>query len=191
VVEKNRSLAPRDKRSKLDLELLLLALIKYEISTPYLLQASAGLSPGATIPVLNRLIASGHVVKGSPGIRKRTEYQITTKGHRHLDRTWAEIFESSTPSDMEAIIRTASLAIICGAERKQVAAYLRIAARSKTLDSKKRVQRPEKAISDPARLYYWMRSVHANAQRTSEVQVLRRLASAILNGKLSFRPIGP
>ena len=43
-----------DKRRRNDLDLFLLALIEGGISTPYDLQKSAGLSPGATIPVLQR-----------------------------------------------------------------------------------------------------------------------------------------
>ena len=56
-----RKLGQKDKRSKLDLELFLIALIKREINTPYLLRARAGLSPGATISVLKRLNAAGYV----------------------------------------------------------------------------------------------------------------------------------
>ena len=40
----------KDKRSKLDLELFLLALIERDINTPYALHLNVGLSPGATIP---------------------------------------------------------------------------------------------------------------------------------------------
>lgn len=176
-----RTLGQKDKRSKLDLELFLIALIKRKINTPYLLQASAGLSPGATIPVLKRMGAAGYVRRGSPGFRKRTEYQVTAKGSRHLSSTWPGMLESSVPTDMEAILRTASLAILCGADRKRVAAYLERAARTKAPDSTKKIE-PLPAIHEQARLYGWMRSVHAQARQACEVQVLRRLASALLNG---------
>lgn len=186
VVATKRELAPKDKRSKLDLELFLIALIKREINTPYLLHASAGLSPGATIPVLKRLNAGGFVRRGRPGVRKRTEYKVTAKGSRHLNSTWPGMLESSVPTDMEAILRTASVAILCGAERNRVARYLQRAAQAKAPDSKKEKQRILPAIPEQDGLYGWMRLAHVKARQISEAQVLRRLASALVNRRGRF-----
>jgi hypothetical protein len=44
-----------DRRSRPDLELFVLALIARGVNTPYLLSQEASLSPGVTLPVLDRL----------------------------------------------------------------------------------------------------------------------------------------
>ena len=67
----------RDKRRRTDLELFVLALIDSGISTPYQFQKAAGLSPGATIPVLQRLLNAEFVREGEPGARRRTNYSIS------------------------------------------------------------------------------------------------------------------
>ena len=180
----NRKLGQKDKRSKLDLELFLLALINREINTPYLLHASAGLSPGATIPVLNKLNASGYVQRGEAGARRRAEYQTTAAGQRHLSSGWQSLLSAPIPTDVEAILRIASLGILCGAARKSVAAYLRRAASAKTpgLEDKKR--RTELAgPPGEAVLYAWMKSAQVKARRTAEAKVLRQLGLALLKKK--------
>jgi hypothetical protein len=47
-------IAAREKQC--DLDLFVLALIKSGVSTPYVLQKEAGLSPGATIPAIRRFL---------------------------------------------------------------------------------------------------------------------------------------
>ena len=182
----NRNPGQKDKRSKLDLELFLLALLQRGINTPYSLHANAGLSPGATIPVLKRLSGGGYVQRGNPGVRERAEYQVTAKGLRHLNATWPGMLESSIPTDMEAILRTASLAILCGAERKSVAAYLKRAARERASNARGRKKEVLTGTNEHLGLYSWMQSVHVKARHTSEVKALRQLASALLNRKSSL-----
>jgi len=55
-----------DKRRRSDLDPFVLALIDSGVSTPYELKAAAGLSPGATIPSLRRLLEEELVVQGKP-----------------------------------------------------------------------------------------------------------------------------
>jgi hypothetical protein len=49
----------RDKRRRNDLDAFALALIECGISISYELKTTAGLSPGATIPALKRLVMAG------------------------------------------------------------------------------------------------------------------------------------
>jgi hypothetical protein len=58
----------RDKRRKTDLDLFVLALVDSGVATPYALQMTAGLSPGATIPVLQRLTEAGLGARASPDL---------------------------------------------------------------------------------------------------------------------------
>ena len=67
----------RDKRRRTDLDLFILALIDGGVSTPYELQKTAGLSQGATVPALQRLLKAGLVRQGKPGARGRSDYNVT------------------------------------------------------------------------------------------------------------------
>jgi DNA-binding PadR family transcriptional regulator len=180
----------RDKRSRLDLELFVLALIKRNVVTPYQLQAEVGLSPGATLPVLARLEQSGYVRRGKPGPRGRTEYEITAGGHRFLKGGWRPLLASPPPADVEAILRIASLAILSGAKQITVADYLRKSAHAKAEDSKLRKNDIEGAAAELAdtsdgRLYNWMRRTHSAARLRTDAKVLRNLAAQLRKLKLS------
>ena len=138
VVTPRNKLASDDKRSKTDLELFLLVLVSKEIDTPYQLLTAARLSVGATVPALRRLEKAGHVRRGKPGTRGRADYLLTKEGMRRLKSGWRPLLEASIPADVEAILRTAALALLSGADRKIIARYLKRAAASKTADSKRR-----------------------------------------------------
>ena len=59
-------------RRRNDLDLFVLALIVSGISIPYELKTAAGLSPGATIPALRRMLEEALIRKGKPGPLGRT-----------------------------------------------------------------------------------------------------------------------
>lgn len=174
----------RDKRSKLDLDLFVLALLRRGIGTPYRLLASAGLSPGASIPVLRRLEEAGYVRPGKPGPRGRTEYHVTTAGNHYLENEWQVLLEHPVPTDSEAILRTAALAVLSGCDKRRVSTYLKKAAAAKASDSKRRqgdAKRAEASLScdSDANLYGWLRATHATARLRAEGQVFRKLAAEI------------
>jgi DNA-binding PadR family transcriptional regulator len=183
-VANNRNLGEKDKRSNVDLELFLIALIDRDINTLYSLHATARLSPGATIPVLNRLESLGYVRRDEPASRRRAEYQTTTAGQRRLRSGWQSLLEAPVPTDIDAIFRVASLGILCGAARKRVAAYLQKAASAKTPDpgDKRRGTQPA-GPPEEAVLYAWMKAAQVKARRTAEAKVLRQLALALLKMK--------
>jgi DNA-binding PadR family transcriptional regulator len=175
----------RDKRSKLDLELFVLALVQHEINTPYRLRETVGLSPGATIPVLKRLQEVGCVRPGKPGARGRTEFKITASGNQYLASGWRPLLEAPAPSNLEAALRTASLAMLSGANAKAVADYLKRAAVVKTTDSnrsKREKQAIEPSLSSVRNvdLYPWMQQAHKTARLAAEAKLLRQLAIAML-----------
>ena len=175
----------RDKRSKLDLELFVLALVQHEINTPYRLRETVGLSPGATIPVLKRLQEAGYVRPGKPGARGRTEFNITASGKQSLASGWRPLLEAPAPSNLEAVLRITSLAMLSGAETKTVAAYLKRAAVVKTTDSKRskretRVIEPSRSSVRNVDLYPWMQQAHKTARLAAEAKLVRQLAIAML-----------
>ena len=100
-----------DKRRRTDLDLFVLALIDGGVSTPYELQKAAGLSQGATIPALQRLLAARFVRQGKPGARRRTDYKVTATGKKLLRDGWLPLIEAGPSGDLDSDLREALLAI--------------------------------------------------------------------------------
>jgi len=121
----------RDRRRRSDLDLFVLALIEGGLTTPYELQISAGLSPGATIPALRRLVAGGWASQAKPGPRGRTEHRITAAGRRQLESSWRQLIEDGPSGDGDADLRIALLAVFVGRDRVLAAEFLRSAAEKK------------------------------------------------------------
>lgn len=175
----------RDKRSRLDLELFVLALVQRDVYTPYRLRETVGLSPGATIPVLKRLQDAGYVRPGKPGARGRTEFKITAKGKHYLASGWQPLLDAPALGDLEAVLRIASLALLSGADKKTVYARLTRAAAVRSAESKRKkcdASAMEASLSSrrDVDLYLWMQAALKAARLNAEVRVLRRLAIAIL-----------
>jgi DNA-binding PadR family transcriptional regulator len=173
-----------DKRSKLDLELFVLALVQRGINTPYDLFATVGLWPGATIPVLERLQKAGHVRRGKPGVRGRTEYEVTVSGNQHLRLGWRPLLEAFLPVDIEAIVRVAIVAVLSGAGKEEVVAYLERAAamqgkKSRRLKREAKVTEAALSPTGDADLYQWMRTAHMAVRLSAEAKVLRQFAAAL------------
>ena len=101
----------RDRRLKSDLDLFVLALINSGISTPYTLQKEAGLSPGAAIPAIQRLLQAGLIRQRKPGLRGRTECRITASGRNQLKSGWRSLIDEGPSGDLDADLRVALLAI--------------------------------------------------------------------------------
>jgi DNA-binding PadR family transcriptional regulator len=115
----------RDKRRRTDLDLFVLALIDSGISTPYELQKAAGLSPGATIPALQRLLETGCVRQGKPGPRGRTDHKITPAGKKLLKHAWRALLDDGPSGDLDADLRVALLTLSAGGERRLAVDFLR------------------------------------------------------------------
>lgn len=175
----------RDRRSKADLELFLLALVGEGINTPYLLHTAAGLSLGATVPALKRLEHAGFLRRGQPGTRGRTEFEITKSGERHLKSRWRPLMDAAAPTDVDAVLRIVSLGVLSGADNATVAVYLKRAAAVKEANSKQQraaalnAQASIRAVQD-RELYAWLQATHKATKVAAEAKLLRHLASAIL-----------
>jgi DNA-binding MarR family transcriptional regulator len=68
------------------LQIFLLVLVKFGLSTPYDLLLKAGLGPGLTSPALKRLERAA-LLTSSPGPRNSRRYAITDEGTNLLDRS--------------------------------------------------------------------------------------------------------
>lgn len=177
----------KDKHSKLDLELFLIALVERNINTPYSLHVNVGLSPGATIPVLKKLKQAGYVRRGKSGPRRRAEYEVTGKGTHYLTQAWQPLLDAPPPPDMESVFRIVGLAMMSGADLRDISAFLMKAAGQKADDAMERQ-------ADAARLeslnvaswetdfYAGLRARYAGLRLSADSSFLRGLATALLKG---------
>lgn len=159
----------RDKRCRTDLDLFVLALIDGGVATPYELRQHAGLSPGATIPALERLLQSGMVRQGKPGSRGRVEYRMTRTGAKGLATGWGGLVAEGPTGDLDVDLRVALLALWIGGDCKAATGFLKQAANHKLNRIEAREDDGEAAA--PASLAEWyrkLRSASASALLRSE-----------------------
>ena len=161
----------RDKRRRNDLDLFVLALVSEGVSTPYELKTAAGLSPGATIPALTRLLEAGFVHQGKPGPRGRTDHKITADCRRYLKSSWRQLIDDGPRGDLNADLRVALLALWVGGNRRLGADFLRQSAARK-LQSIGTVDEPDEPASLP-QLALWYRRL-----RTASAEALLKGESA-------------
>lgn len=90
------------------LELLLLALVRDGLGSPYELKSQSELSLGSTIPALDRLEKDGLLSASKPGARKSRRFTVTPQGQRLLQNEWGELQQRST-TDLDSIVRIAYL----------------------------------------------------------------------------------
>jgi DNA-binding PadR family transcriptional regulator len=155
---------PRDKRRRSDLDVFVLALVESGVSTPYELKTAAGLSPGATIPALARLLKARLIHQGESGPRGRTDHKITTEGRRYLRSAWKELIEDGPSGDLDADLRVALLALFVGDDRRLAADFL-LRSAAQRLESAVEVREANQPAGLPplAVWYKSLRSASANA----------------------------
>lgn len=170
----------RDKRRRNDLDLFVLALVSDGVSTPYELKTAAGLSPGATIPTLARLLEAGFVRQGKPGPRGRADYKVTAVGRRYLKNGWKDLIENGPSGDLDADLRVALLALWVGGNGKLAADFLRQSAKKK-LKAITSAAKPEDSASlSPLALWYRkLRSTSADALIKGESAAALAMAKAL------------
>ena len=177
-----------DKRRRTDLDLFVLALIDDGVSTPYELQKAAGLSQGATIPALQRLLEARLVRHGKPGARGRTDYKVTAAGKKLLRDGWLPLIEAGPSGDLDSDLRVALLAIWAGGDRRLAADFLRQSG-SKRMEA---IVTTEPAgdpggVAPLAGWYTDLRSEASKALWKAESEAIRATADA-LPRKLTGRP---
>jgi DNA-binding PadR family transcriptional regulator len=176
----------RDKRRRTDLDLFVLALIDGGVSTPYELQKAAGLSQGATIPALQRLLVARFVRQGKPGARGRIDYKVSAAGKKLLRDGWLPLIEAGPSGDLDSDLRVALLAIWGSGDRRLAADFLRQSA-DKKMESIDATEPTSDATALLARWYTDLRSATAKALVTSEAEAIRAMADA-LPRKLTGKP---
>jgi DNA-binding PadR family transcriptional regulator len=183
----------RDKRRRTDLDLFILALIDGGVSTPYKLQKAAGLSQGATIPALQRLLEARLVRQGKPGARGRTDYKPTAAGKKLLRDGWLPLIEAGPSGDLDSDLRVALLAIWAGGDRQMAADFLRRSGDLK-MESVAAAELTSDAVAPLARWYADLRSSTEKALLAAEVEAIRAMVYSLprrLTGKRGRSTLPP
>jgi DNA-binding PadR family transcriptional regulator len=169
-----------DKRRRNDLDLFVLALLKDGLTTPYELQQGAGLSPGATIPALRRLVDAGYAITEKPGPYGRTCHRPTSAGRKILKAGWRQLIEAGPTGDLDADLRVALLALFVGRNRAAASDFLRRSA-ARTLQSVRGREGAESPGTLPP-----LALAYERLRRQSAVAVLRAQSAAArtMSGKL-------
>jgi DNA-binding PadR family transcriptional regulator len=165
-----------DKRRRADLDLFILALIDSGVSTPYQLQKLAGLSQGATVPTLKRLVDARYVRQGPPGARGRTEYRVTSQGNFALRSGWQRLVDGGPSGDPDSDLRIALLALWSG--RRSLAVDFLIQSAEMKLKAAQATEALLGLDDDPplARWYRELRNTVTKAQVMAESKALRTAA---------------
>jgi DNA-binding PadR family transcriptional regulator len=167
-----------DKRRRTDLDLFVLALINGGVSTPYELQKAAGLSQGATIPALQRLLAARLVRQEKPGARRRTDYKATAAGKKLLRDGWLPLIEAGPSGDLDSDLRVALLAIRGSGDRRLAVDFLRRTG-DKKIESMATIELTSDAAAPLARWYADLRSETAKAVLRAESEAIRAMADSL------------
>ena len=170
----------RDKRRRTDLDLFVLALIESGLSAPYDLQKAASLSPGATIPALQRLLESGFVRQGKPGSRGRTDHRITPAGKKLLKTGWRDLIEDGPSGDLDADLRIALLALWVGKDWHLASGFLKQSAGRKRASIEALKESGEPSSESPlADWYIRLRSEAGKATLKAEAAAALAMAESM------------
>ncbi len=94
------------------LDLFLLTLVRDGLRTPYEWQARAGVSLGASLPAVKRLLEDGLATEAN-GSRGRREFRSTRSGRQalqHIDLNLEQALDEG-PRGLESVLRLACIAI--------------------------------------------------------------------------------
>ena len=181
-----------DRRRRGDLELFVLALIDDGVSTPYELQQAAGLSPGATIPVLRRLFEGGLVLLGKAGTRGRMAYKLSAPGSQRLKGGWKKLIADGPSGDLDADLRVALLTLFVGGNRRLAVDFLRkSSARKLGLLSSIDEPDPLESRSPLAYQYRSLRAASAKDLIKAEGAAVASVARTLSRGSAIRRPPSP
>jgi DNA-binding PadR family transcriptional regulator len=169
----------KDKRTRLDLDLFIMAMIERGVNTPYTLMTIGSLSQGATVPALARLESDGYVKRGDEKARGRNDYALTRTGRVRLDRSWRSLIELDPVGEIETILRIASLACLMGLPSNKVKMYLRRAAENRKSSASQRSSSSGSVKSGDTALYSKAKQIADSKRLLSEVAALRSVAASL------------
>jgi DNA-binding PadR family transcriptional regulator len=169
----------QDKRSKIDLDLFLLACVEQGLGSAYDLKVEAGISPGASLPSLARLKRLGFISPGKIGARGKVIFAATPNGRAFLQGNWYALLEQTVPVEMDSILRVAALGRMMGAKPSEVRDFLKRASDSRLRDSEQRKLEVVQGLALGKQSYQSMRAVVDAARLRAESTALKSLSLKI------------
>jgi DNA-binding MarR family transcriptional regulator len=164
------------------LDVFVLSMLDRGAQTPYELQRTAGLSQGAAVPSLRRLLGAKLVMR-KDGLaatnRPRHAYSLTPDGKKAARTGWKVHFnEGSAGVDLDSLLRIVDMAAHYGAEKKQLKSFLKQAADARGLmaDRADLAQRGAKSLNKAA--YLRTRATCEAVRLRAEADALRSLSSS-------------
>jgi DNA-binding PadR family transcriptional regulator len=157
----------------------LLAMIDQGLKTPYDLFRSAGMSPGTTIPALQRLERAGLVSKSPAGLRRRRSYDLTTKGRTGLNEFLSRSFSGPCPTDLDAALRMIALAATTAGKKAEALRLLQELVEQRDRAEKNLATSSLKPPFTAAALHRWLKDVLAGHHAQVEKEALAKISRAI------------
>jgi DNA-binding PadR family transcriptional regulator len=152
------------------LELFLLALIDSGLSTPYEFHSRAGISVGASLPALKKLLQQRLVSRGKAGDRRRMQYSLTAGGRAALNKSELRPKED-VEEDIASSLRVAILSDYLGSR----AQAMKTLDKTRGLLSASTRLRVPPDLNSPAAAYRWMLSICDRHRRKAEIAALTEI----------------
>lgn len=155
------------------LELFLLTLIDSGLRTPYDFQRQAGISVGASLPALRKLLRLKLILKGKVGTRRRMEYTLTVRGRAALRNP--KLADKSMLEDIGSCFRLAIISNYWGSH----AQVLKILDEARTRIEATTEPQIRRDMSTPAAAYRWMMSIREQHRRKADLEALRQIMKTL------------
>jgi len=174
------------ERSILDV-FLLAVLHDGVVATPYDFARRLGVSPGASIPSLRRLLEQGLVERERKGSRRRRAFTLTKDGIQVLRQELSETIPrwvDATPLDAESLSRVVALAYNPTGNLNSVASILKKAlknCREKVVEAKERLTALDAAphSGTTEQVYSWVLTTFEVARWRAQLTALKRIHSQL------------
>ena len=140
------------------------------------MQSLAGISPGASIPSLQRLVAAGHARATKPGSRNRVAFSVTSKGERWLDAAWVSLLEAGPTGDFDSDLRIFLLALYRGRDSARARKFLRATAERRAQALAKLQQKSREETTES-----WLAEQYRSLRATSAIGLLKAETKEILS----------
>ncbi len=161
------------------LDLYLLILIESGSATSYSMQQHGGISLGASIPALRRMLDAGLVLKSKPGKRGRRDFSLTSDGIRAMKswRVTVDTFLKGSVRDSENVCRAVSVCL-AHKDRKLAAFILRHASgEQKSINRERFLWSPgDSAAGFYVQLRRHLEKARIEAERTQLLKLSKELS---------------
>ena len=168
------------------LDLFILSCLSRGLESPYDLQREAGVSLGASLPALRRLLQMKLVEKSEAMTarnRPRHQYQLTPSGRKEALGGWKRCLspEAELPGDIDSILRVVDMAVHHEASQSAIQVFLQRASdRRRDLAEQVELKIAQSAGRPAVRLAYPALRLHYDANRLrAEAETLKALAGMV------------